>query len=172
MIWWYGVAYKSPNHHCGHWWWLLRNLTIMLEKGCFMFYQQWSHYKAKSERRSEVQTKEEAKSVSRTNVEGCGGHDMVSFGRISLHVPPNCPPSGLQGCQFMEIQYEIKVRFAVWCVSVMRVRLYSNNDHSSCQRYSNLKKKNHGSFDCELKQCWIWGFRIFWLSFDIYLSIA
>ena len=77
-----------------------------------MICPQWSHYKGKRQKTfgEEEKTRDATKTVVRTRVKGCGGHDLVSLDRTSLRVP-SCPPSGLQGCQIMKVEYYIKVNF-------------------------------------------------------------
>ncbi len=41
--------------------------------------------------------------------EGCGEHRTVAFDRKPILVP-SCPPTGLDGCNIMTIEYYVKVK--------------------------------------------------------------
>ena len=47
--------------------------------------------------------------------DGCEGFNTASFERIPLLVPP-CPPSGLEGCNIIDIEYYVEVSKIMLCL--------------------------------------------------------
>ena len=57
-------------------------------------------------------TRRTMKVVQSVRGEGCGGHSIVHWNNVPLIVPP-VPPSRLDGCNIIDVQYLIRVSSSI-----------------------------------------------------------
>ena len=66
------------------------------------------HFRAKRHGSGWEHTRNQKTTLAEHKGEGCEGHRTVQFERTPLFIP-SCPPSNLEGCDIMDIQYWVEV---------------------------------------------------------------
>ena len=74
----------------------------------FFFFPKRVTFKARRHGTGYEKSRTVSKVLLEFKAEGCSDHSVADFDRKPIQVPP-CPPTGLEGCSIIHIDYFIKV---------------------------------------------------------------
>ena len=77
-----------------------------------IYYLQKVHFRAKRHGHGWEHHREEKTTLGEQRGEGCGENRTVAFDRKPILVP-SIPPTGLDGCDIMSIEYYVKVNIFI-----------------------------------------------------------